>query len=115
MEMPFTFQLQWYLFIGLHWCAFELLGWQKLGQSNGSSPCCGDSNHQPSDRQAQEAQWFRPQRHPRSQNAEPLSVQQGPPYIWIPPGSEPKSVIATNSEPPLSGAVLDCDTIPNSI
>ena len=62
--MPFTFPPEWYLFIYLHWCAFELLGWQEQGPSNGSSPRRGDSNRRPSDRQAQEAQWFRPKRLP---------------------------------------------------
>uniref|UniRef100_A0A670K1Q4 Ig-like domain-containing protein n=1 Tax=Podarcis muralis TaxID=64176 RepID=A0A670K1Q4_PODMU len=38
--------------------------WQELGQSNGSSPFHGDLNSQPSDQQAQEAQWFNPQSHP---------------------------------------------------
>ena len=36
---------EWYLFIYLHFCrAFELLGGQELGLSNGSSPHHGDSN-----------------------------------------------------------------------
>ncbi|CAI5777069.1 Hypothetical predicted protein [Podarcis lilfordi] len=36
-------------------CAFG--GWQKLGQSNGSSPHHADSNCRPPDQQAQEAQF----------------------------------------------------------
>ena len=51
--MLFPFPPEWYLFIYLHFeRAFELLGWQELGLSNGSSPRRRDSNRQPSDQQA---------------------------------------------------------------
>ena len=47
-----TFLPERYLFVYLLWCAFELLGWQELGPSNGSSPRRRDSNLQSSDQQA---------------------------------------------------------------
>lgn len=46
-----TFPPKWYLFINLHLHAFELLGWQDLGQATGAHYCM-DLNCQPCGQQA---------------------------------------------------------------
>ncbi|KAF7246650.1 Mitochondrial-processing peptidase subunit beta [Varanus komodoensis] len=49
-----TCPLKRYLFIYLHLHAFELQGWQELGQSNRNSLNCADSNRRPFDQLAQQ-------------------------------------------------------------